>query len=183
MCVCVRACVYAQRRQVGLMFQDAQGKPRPDDGLGQVLLGAALLVRCCCPTAADATTASPLAAMAATKKEGYLIKQGAPLPFPVARSLLAHLTRPHACVSGHIFRTWKERWFVLDGPLLKYYKSSESSEGRQSGQPGQLELKGSVTLPDCEVDVLPAAEAGGRQHAGHAHPLAGPDRTCFRGSC
>ena len=61
---------------------------------------------------------------------------------------------------------------MLDGPLLKYYKSSESSDGRQSGQPGQLELKGSVTLPDCEVDVLPAAEAGGRQHAFQLTPAS-----------
>ena len=77
-------------------------------------------------------------------EEGRLPGQtGCATPFPCRpHSLLAHLTRPHACVSGHIFRTWKERWFVLDGPLLKYYKSSESSEGRQSGQPGQLELKG-----------------------------------------
>jgi len=62
---------------------------------------------------------------------------------------------------GHIFRTWKSRWFVLDKQLLKYYKSAD--EGTSAGasgepQPQLSELKGCINLLNCKVAAVNAPE-------------------------
>mmetsp|Transcript_17668 Transcript_17668/g.35587 ORF Transcript_17668/g.35587 Transcript_17668/m.35587 type:complete len:499 (-) Transcript_17668:473-1969(-) len=72
---------------------------------------------------------------------------------PTARSLSGTLTK-----QGHIFRTWKERWFVLEGHLLKYYKAEGADQA--SGNLG--ELKGVVNLQNCSVDVADASSADGK---------------------
>ena len=80
-------------------------------------------------------------------KEGYLTKQ------------------------GHLWRNWRERWFVLDGHLLKYFKGGSSGgEGSSSARgstskPAELgELKGVIALQNCTVSAVPPNECDGRQH-------------------
>jgi len=56
---------------------------------------------------------------------------------------------------GHIFHTWKKRWFVLDKQLLKYYKSSTEDANLSISKAPQLsELKGCINLLNCQVDAL-----------------------------
>ena len=56
---------------------------------------------------------------------------------------------------GHIWKNWKERHFVLDLHLLKYYSRKE---GRK-----QDELKGSIQISGCTVTIATPQEADGRQ--------------------
>jgi len=57
--------------------------------------------------------------------------------------------------AGHIFHTWKKRWFVLDKQLLKYYKSSTEDANLSISKAPQLsELKGCINLLNCQVDAL-----------------------------
>jgi len=60
---------------------------------------------------------------------------------------------------GHIFHTWKKRWFVLDKQLLKYYKSADDAATSQ-GAPNStgLELKGCINLLNSKVEVLTPSE-------------------------
>ena len=37
---------------------------------------------------------------------------------------------------GHVFRTWKKRWFVLEDQLLKYYKVAEPKDDAGSSDAG-----------------------------------------------
>jgi len=62
---------------------------------------------------------------------------------------------------GHMFRNWKERWFVLDGHLLKYYKGS-GADGTESTAQG--ELKGVIALQGCQVGPCEPKEADGKQN-------------------
>jgi len=55
---------------------------------------------------------------------------------------------------GHIFHTWKKRWFVLDKQLLKYYKSGSEDAGSSNSAPQLSELKGCITLTNCKVQAL-----------------------------
>ena len=63
--------------------------------------------------------------------------------------------------AGHIWKNWKERYFVLDNHLLKYY----AHKGATGGDPnkGLGELKGVVSLRGCSVAAVPPADADGRQ--------------------
>uniref|UniRef100_A0A7S4ETV2 non-specific serine/threonine protein kinase n=1 Tax=Chrysotila carterae TaxID=13221 RepID=A0A7S4ETV2_CHRCT len=70
---------------------------------------------------------------------------------------------------GHIFRTWKKRWFVLDGPLLKYYKSAGIGDAQA---PVLQELKGCVTLNQCEVTPLAPSEVDGRPFGFKLSPIS-----------
>ena len=62
---------------------------------------------------------------------------------------------------GHLWRNWKERWFVLEEHLLKYYKG----QGADGTPPKELgELKGVITVTGCTVTSATPAEADGRKH-------------------
>ncbi len=72
---------------------------------------------------------------------------------------------------GHMFRTWRRRWFELDGPSLKYY--TKAGEGR---------AKGAIRLHGATVECGPAEAAGARSpaltfvvHERAAAAAAGPD--------
>uniref|UniRef100_A0A7S0Q8E9 non-specific serine/threonine protein kinase n=1 Tax=Coccolithus braarudii TaxID=221442 RepID=A0A7S0Q8E9_9EUKA len=71
---------------------------------------------------------------------------------------------------GHIFKTWKKRWFVLEGEKLKYYKTDDRDQG--SFPPTILEQKGTITLTNCGVANLAPSEADSRQHAFQISPLS-----------
>ena len=102
-------------------------------------------------TCMSAAAASSAEQPALVTKAGWLTKQGLRWPGPRRISPFRYCAvraRPPTFfrTAGHIFRTWKRRWFVLDGPLLKYYKT----DGKD-GQPSPDELKGAITLTGCEV--------------------------------
>lgn len=60
---------------------------------------------------------------------------------------------------------------MLDGPLLKYYKTSEQTGAGRNEPPTLVELKGCISLPGC--DVLPVgAEASSRPYAFQLTPAS-----------
>ena len=80
--------------------------------------------------------------------------------YPWHRLRTSHAPSLLRLYTGHIFHTWKKRWFVLDQQLLKYYKSSD--EGSSAGMPQspQLsELKGCINLLNCKVETLADGES------------------------
>lgn len=67
--------------------------------------------------------------------------------------------------AGHIFKNWKERYFVLDNHLLKYYKGSGGGgggEGRDAPPEKLGELKGVISLQNCTVSEVAPGDADGR---------------------
>jgi hypothetical protein len=58
-------------------------------------------------------------------------------PRPSRNSLRADGVRLRVVWPGHVWRSWKERWFVLDGHLLKYYKGS-GADGTSVDTTGEL---------------------------------------------
>jgi len=60
---------------------------------------------------------------------------------------------------------------VLDGPLLKYYKTSEQSSAGRNEPPTLVELKGCISVPGC--DVVPViSETNSRPHAFQLTPAS-----------
>ena len=78
-----------------------------------------------------------------------------------------HCTPRHA---GHLFKTWKKRWFVLDSLVLEYYETDNRDQDEPS--PTSLKLKGTIMLTDCVVASVPPNEAGSRPHAFQITPLS-----------
>ncbi len=81
---------------------------------------------------------------------------------------MAQTTQGWLVKQGHIFKTWKKRWFVLEPPLLKYYKTADDDHT----QPELRQLKGCITLLNCAVCALPAADADGRPFAFQLTPMS-----------
>ena len=81
-------------------------------------------------------------------------------PRPSRNSLRADGVRLRVVWPGHVWRSWKERWFVLDGHLLKYYKGS-GADGTSVDTTG--ELKGVIALQGCQVTTCEPKEADGKQ--------------------
>ena len=75
---------------------------------------------------------------------------------------------------GHLFKTWRKRWFQLDGPILKYYQAAD--EG--ADVPRDLQLKGVVEVSGCTVEKLQSSEAFGRSCAFQLSPM-GKEKTFF----
>mmetsp|Transcript_7366 Transcript_7366/g.12380 ORF Transcript_7366/g.12380 Transcript_7366/m.12380 type:complete len:522 (+) Transcript_7366:80-1645(+) len=73
---------------------------------------------------------------------------------------------------GHIFRTWKKRWFVLEGPLLKYFKTGTDGPNNSSEPPTLSEMKGCITLLNCTVKSVSDSEADGRPFAFEISPMS-----------
>mmetsp|Transcript_9091 Transcript_9091/g.20343 ORF Transcript_9091/g.20343 Transcript_9091/m.20343 type:complete len:505 (-) Transcript_9091:888-2402(-) len=71
---------------------------------------------------------------------------------------------------GHIFHTWKKRFFVLDEQLLKYYKSSD--EGSSSETPNLSELKGCINLLNCKVQAIGPADGESRPNCFRVTPMS-----------
>ena len=94
-------------------------------------------------------------------------------PWHAANSL-SHLGRAPA---GHIFRTWKKRWFVLEEQLLKYYKAAdESLSASAAASPdkvGDSDMKGCISIQSCKVAALAPADAGGKTFCFQLTPISG----------
>ena len=92
-------------------------------------------------------------------------------PWHAANSL-SHLGRV-----GHIFRTWKKRWFVLEEQLLKYYKAAdESLSASAAASPdkvGDSDMKGCISIQSCKVVALAPADAGGKTFCFQLTPISG----------
>ena len=75
---------------------------------------------------------------------------------------------------GHVFRTWKKRWFVLEDQLLKYYKVAEPKDdaGSSDAAPVLQELKGCISIQHCELAVAAADQADGRQFCFRLTPIS-----------
>lgn len=77
---------------------------------------------------------------------------------------------------GHIFRTWKKRWFVLEDQLLKYYKAAdESSSAAAMADPGKVgdsDMKGCISIQGCKVAPLAPVDAGGKSFCFQLTPLS-----------
>eukprot|EP00964_Phaeocystis_antarctica_P132494 scaffold96600_cov63-Phaeocystis_antarctica.AAC.6 len=105
---------------------------------------------------------------------------GRPLPGSQPRgpchtaNALSHLGRAPA---GHIFRTWKKRWFVLEEQLLKYYKAAdESLSASAAASPdkvGDSDMKGCISIQSCKVVALAPADAGGKTFCFQLTPISG----------
>ena len=81
-------------------------------------------------------------------------------------------------LAGHIFRTWKKRWFVLEEQLLKYYKAADesTSSSAAAGQPetvGDSDMKGCISIQSCKVVALAPADAAGRSYCFQLTPVPG----------
>lgn len=76
----------------------------------------------------------------------------------------------HCLFLGHIFHTWKKRFFVLDEQLLKYYKSSD--EGSSSETPNLSELKGCINLLNCKVQAIGPADGESRPNCFRVTPMS-----------
>ena len=82
---------------------------------------------------------------------------------------------------GHIFRTWKKRWFVLDEQLLKYYKAADSAAAdarvsESGGAPdkvGDSDMKGCISIQNSKVVALAPADAAGRSFCFQLTPISG----------
>ena len=68
--------------------------------------------------------------------------------------------------AGHLFKTWRKRWFVLDGTLLKYYKAADDG----SSSPTLMDLRGSIDVLNADVRLLTKAEADGKSYCFQARP-------------
>lgn len=68
---------------------------------------------------------------------------------------------------GHLLKNWKKRWFVLDGPLLKYYKVDTSQDENEppTADSAVLELKGCITLLNGKCRAIAPEDAGGKPFA------------------
>ena len=110
---------------------------------------------------------------APTPRGGGVSSQAASLvgPWHAANSL-SHLGRV-----GHIFRTWKKRWFVLEEQLLKYYKAAdESLSASAAASPdkvGDSDMKGCISIQSCKVAALAPADAGGKTFCFQLTPISG----------
>lgn len=65
---------------------------------------------------------------------------------------------------GHLLKNWKKRWFVLDGPLLKYYRVSGDKE-QPAADPAMLELKGCIALVRAKCRTIASDDADGKPFA------------------
>jgi hypothetical protein len=75
---------------------------------------------------------------------------------------------------GHIFRTWKKRWFVLEEQLLKYYKAAdESTSTVDPANVGDSDMKGCISIQSCKVTALAPADAGGKSFCFQLTPISG----------
>ena len=73
--------------------------------------------------------------------------------------------------AGHIFKNWRERWFVLEDHLLKYYKAEDlKSDGSVLSNLG--ELKGVIALQGCTVEAADATVAHGKQFCFKITPMS-----------
>jgi len=93
---------------------------------------------------------------------------------------MAEPSSPYATKSGwltkqgHIFRTWKKRWFVLEEQLLKYYKAADESTSTANPEKmGDSDMKGCISIQNCKVVTLPPADAAGRSFCFQLTPVSG----------
>ena len=78
--------------------------------------------------------------------------------------------------AGHIWKNWKERHFVLDKHLLKYYAQAKVpmavSEDAASGELRLGDLKGVIQVQNCTVTTASPTEADGRQFCFKITPVS-----------
>jgi len=86
---------------------------------------------------------------------------------PAQQSFSYQALSGYCIKQGHIWRSWKKRWFVLEGAWLKYYKSPPSEGGQSSADLSEgQDLKGQIALLGCGVRAVDqGVVSDGRPHA------------------